>query len=514
MNAIHERLRLPLSALAASLVLAGCSLAPTYERPDAPIPTQWTDGTEARPATESVAPSAATLDWQVFVADAQLRSLIELALGNNRDLRQALLNIEAARAQYRIQRADRLPGLQIEGAGTRQRVPGDLSTTGQAGIQESYQAGIGLMAFELDLFGRVRNLSQAALREYLATEEAARGVQISLIAEVVQTYLARQSAQQRYALTVRTLESREASLRLVTQRRQSGTATALDYQEAVGLAEQAQADLERIDREFRQAGNALAVLSGVSDVRLHLPPHPAEQAPLLQDIAAGTPSELLAYRPDIRASEHRLRGRNANIGAARAAFFPRISLTGMFGSSSADLSNLFESGQRAWSFAPQITLPIFDAGRNSANLDLAQVRKDMAIAEYEKTIQIAFREVSDALAATDTLGREEKARRALATSSSEALRLAEARYRAGVDDHLRYLDAQRRDFANQTALIDIRTQRQVALASLFRALGGGWHAEGAPNAQSSSQTGDGEKADRQLSQSRSPIHELHVATTR
>ncbi|MCL2894266.1 efflux transporter outer membrane subunit [Brenneria sp. MC1SB4.1] len=470
-----------LTMLAASLLLAGCSLAPIYERPATPIPARWSDGTPSTAPDGQGSRAAATLDWKSFVADDQLRTLIDLAIGNNRDLRQALLNIEAARAQYRIQRADRWPGLEAQGSGTRQRVPADVSSTGQAGIQETYQAGVGLTSFELDLFGRVRNLSDAALQEYLATEEAARGVQISLIAEVIQTYLARESAQHRYQLTVHTLETRNASLYLIGQRRQAGTATTLDYQEARGLAEQAQADLERIDREFRQTSNALALLVGVSDIKPHLSEYANQGFALVQDIGAGTPSQLLAYRPDIRAAEHQLRARNASIGAARAAFFPRITLTGMFGSSSADLSDLFSSGQRAWSFAPQITLPIFDGGRNSANLELAQIRKDIAVAAYEKTIQTAFREVSDALAATDTLRREENARRALAASSAEALTLSEARYRAGADDHLRYLDAQRRDFANQTSLIEIQSERQAALATLFRALGGGWHAEAAQN---------------------------------
>lgn len=469
--------RIPLTMLAASLLLAGCSLAPIYERPAAPVPVQWTDGTATTAADRQISTSAATLDWKLFVEDEHLRTLIDVSIDNNRNLRQALLNIEAARAQYRVQRADRLPGLEAQGDGTRQRVPADLSSTGQVSIQESYQAGVRLTSFELDLFGRVRNLSEAALREYLSTEEAARGVRISLIAEVIQTYLVRESAQHRHLLTARTLEAREASLNLVTQRRQAGTATALDYQEARGLAEQARADLERIDRELRQAGNALALLAGVADVRPYLPGLPDTDFALVQNIAPGTPSELLAYRPDIRAAEQQLLARNASIGAARAAFFPRISLTGMFGSASTDLSDLFSSGQRAWSFAPQLTLPIFDGGRNSANLDLAQVRKDIAVAAYEQSIQTAFREVSDALAATDTLRREESALRALADSSAQALKLSEARYRAGVDDHLRYLDAQRSDFANQTSLITIRTERQTALANLFRALGGGWHTE-------------------------------------
>lgn len=466
--------RFPLHLLAASLiVLSGCSMAPVYERPIAPVPSTWSLGAEAA-ASSALPSSAASLDWQSFVADDSLRELIELALANNRDLRQSLFNVQAARAQYRVQRADRLPGIDAQGSGNRQRLPADLNPSGQAGVQSTWQAGVGLAAFELDLFGRVRNLSRAALEDYLATEGAARAAHVSLVGEVIQAYLTRQGAQQRYLLTTQTLQTREASLRLIAQRREMGVASALDYQEARGLSEQAKADLERIDREFRQASNALSLLVGVSDIAGYLPAQPSEDVLLVQDVSAGTSSELLALRPDIQAAEHRLRARNADIGAARAAFFPRISLTGMLGSSSAELSNLFDSGQRAWAFAPQISLPIFAGGRNRANLDLAEVRKDMAVADYEKTIQSAFREVADALAATDTLRREEQAQRALADSSQEAMRLAEARYRGGIDGHLRYLDAQRHAFANQVAAIEIGTQRQIALAALFGALGGGW----------------------------------------
>lgn len=477
-----------LCALAASLVLAGCSLAPVHQRPQAPIPTQWPQQ-DAAPVLSS---SAATLDWNSFIAERQLRQLVDLAQAHNRDLRQTLLNVEAARALYQVQRADRLPGVGLQGGGTRQRLPGDMNATGQPQVQGSWQAGLGLAAFELDLFGRVRNLSEAALGEYLATEEAARAARISLGAEVVQAYLSRDGALRRLQLAQRTLQSRESSLRLTAQRRQAGTATALDHQDALGLAAQARADVERSERELRQAGNALLLLTGVEDLAPYLSAQSAQSAGsaqsakssdvplLLQDLSAGTPSELLIHRPDIQAAEHRLRARSADIGAARAAFFPRISLTGFLGSSSADLSDLFRSGQRAWSFTPQVTLPLFDGGRNRANLDLAVLRKDMAVAAYEQAIQTAFREVADALAATDTLRREEAARLALRDSSRESLRLAQARYQAGVDDHLRYLDAQRSAFANESAYIDTVTQRQLALAQLFRVLGGSWTAPPPP----------------------------------
>ena len=461
----HLMLRPALLTLA--IALGGCSLAPHYERPEAPVAADWqvadANGTRAQ-----------ALDWQTFIVDADLRRAVDTALNNNRSLRQALLDIEAARAQYRIQRADRLPSINANASGNRQRLPADQSQTGRSEVTSVYQVGLGLAEYEVDLFGRVRNLSESALETYLATEEATRATQISLIAEVIQAYLTRDGALRRKALVEQTLDSRLASLELVSRRREVGAATALDYQEAVGLAEQAKAERESTERQLRQADNALALLLGTPDAGQFLPSTPRDELMVLQDIAPGTSSELIERRPDILASEHRLKARNADIGAARAAFFPRITLTGSVGSSSTELSGLFEGGSRAWSFAPTLSLPIFAGGRNRANLDLAEVRQDAAVADYEDTIQTAFREVADALAATDTLRREETARRALAESSRAAEALAEARYRGGVDDHLRYLDAQRSSFNDQTPLIQISTERQLALADLFRALGGGW----------------------------------------
>ncbi|KWU21541.1 efflux transporter outer membrane subunit [Achromobacter xylosoxidans] len=477
LNRVLARLK-PLAAAAVVLaLLSGCALAPTYQRPASPVAQHW-DAEGQAGAASAPGSAASVLDWRDFVTDPSLRGLVETALANNRDLRRALLNVEAARAMYRVQRAERLPGIGAQASGSRQHNPADLNPAGSAGVQSEWRAGLGVNAFELDLFGRVRSLSEAALEEYLATEAGARGARISLIAEVIEAYLTRESARQRGLHTERTLASREASLQLIGQRRVEGIGSALDYEQAKGLADQARADLARMEREYRQSTNALTLLAGTSDLSPYLAPHDDAAAPLLvQQLAAGVPSELLALRPDILAAEHRLRARNADIGAARAAFFPRISLTGMFGSASADLSDLFKGGQRAWSFAPQLTLPLFDGGRNQANLDLAKLRKDMAVAEYEQSIQTAFREVMDGLAATDTLRRQEAAQQAQAESSQAALRLSEARYRGGVDSYLRYLDAQRSDFVNQIALIEVRTQRQVALATLFRALGGGWRGD-------------------------------------
>ncbi|UVL86864.1 efflux transporter outer membrane subunit [Pseudomonas sichuanensis] len=458
--------------LVLALTLAGCSLAPTYERPEAPVPAQWGD------AAGHQGPVVDQLEWQAFIVDPVLRQLVGAALGNNRSLRQTLLDIEQARAQYRIQRADRVPGLNAAASGNRQHLPAGLSSNGREGVSSTYQVGLALPEYELDLFGRVKSLSDAALEQYLASEEVGRAAHIALIAEVSQAYLTLDGAERSLALTRQTLASREDSLALVGQRRSAGTATALDHQEALGLVEQSRADLEATLRQQRQAYNALVLLLGDAQAAKLIPGERPNQPMVLQDITPGLPSALIERRPDILAAEHRLLSRNADIGAARAAFFPRISLTGSFGTSSAQMSGLFDGGSRSWSFMPQLSLPLFDAGRNRAGLSLAEARKDSAVAAYEGTIQAAFREVADALAATDTLRREEAARRALVDTSRASEALAKARYEGGVDNHLRYLDAQRNNFVNEAAYIQASTQRQLALVDLFRALGGGWPMKG------------------------------------
>ncbi|MGE8065067.1 efflux transporter outer membrane subunit [Pseudomonas sp. NPDC089569] len=452
--------------------LAGCSLTPTYQRPEAPVAAEWGNaaGHQGRPVEQ--------LGWQAFIVDPTLRHLVGTALDNNRSLRQTLLDIDQARAQYRIQRADQVPGVNAGASGNRQNVPSDLSNDGRAGVSSAYQVGLSLPEYEVDLFGRVKSLSDAALEQYLSTEEVGRAARIALIAEVSQAYLTLDGAERRLALTRQTLASREDSLALVGQRHSAGTATALDHQEALGLVEQSRAELESTVRQQRQAYNALVLLLGSADAAKAIPGERPDEPMVLHDIAPGAPSALIERRPDILAAEHQLRARNADIGAARAAFFPRISLTGTFGTSSAQMSGLFDGGSRSWSFMPQLSLPLFDAGRNRAGLSLAEARKDSAVAAYEGTIQTAFREVADALAATDTLRREEAARRALADTSRATLALAKARYEGGVDNHLRYLDAQRSSYVNEAAFIEASTQRQLALVDLFRALGGGWSDKG------------------------------------
>lgn len=459
--------------LAAAITLAAtaCSLSPRYEQPASPVADSW-------PATRDDVQSQALVrqdGWQAFVVDEELRRLVDLALINNRDLRVALLNVEAARAQYRIERADRLPSLDVSATGTRQRVAPDIDPAGTGGIQESYQSGIGMTAFELDLFGRVRSLSTAALNEYLATEEAARSARITLISEVIQAYAQREGAYRALILTREIEESRVEAQRRIALRRTAGVASALEEAESESLARQSAADSERLDRQYRQATNALATLVGTSGGVSAFETPAGDATPMVSELEAGVPSEILAQRPDVRAAEHRLKARNANIGAARAAFFPRISLTGAFGSASDAFSDLYSSGSRTWSFSPQITLPIFSGGRNAANLDLAQTRKDVAVAEYEKSIQVAFQEVADAIAAKETLRREEVELGAVARNSATASRLAEARYRAGLDSYLRYLDAQRTLYSSEIAAIESFTQRQIALTQLFRAMGGAWY---------------------------------------
>ncbi|MBC2658171.1 efflux transporter outer membrane subunit [Pseudomonas sp. MSSRFD41] len=452
------------------LALAGCSLAPEHQRPGLPVAEQWPQ------SPEQVSPGQARHQgYRAFITDPHLLKVVETALGNNRSLRQTLLDIEAARAQYRIQRSERLPSLNADASAHRAHVPADLSSSGKEGVASSYKVGLSLPEYELDLFGRLNSLSDSALEHFLAAQETAASARIALIAETIQGYLNLEGAQRQRLLTHQTLLARQASLNLVRQQLANGTATALDFQEARGLVEHARADLENSERLLRQARNALVLLVGTQDAAKLLPTRPGEQRRILQQLSPGAPSQLLEQRPDILASEHVLRARNADIGAARAAFFPRITLTGSFGSSSTEMSRLFDGGSRAWTFIPNLELPLFHGGRNRANLDLAKVRKDSAVASYEQTVQTAFREVADALDATDTLHREVQARNELAGASGEALVLAKARYERGVDNHLRYLEAQRSHFNDQLGLIRISTEQQLALVALYRALGGAWY---------------------------------------
>jgi outer membrane protein, multidrug efflux system len=446
--------------LALPLALAGCmSLAPKYERPAAPVEASFTV-----PAASGEAP--AEMGWQRFFTDERLRQLIELALKNNRDLRVAVANIEQARAQFQVRRADQLPtvGAGISGS----RTPGENDS-----IKSSYSAGLAVSAFELDLFGRVRSLTQAAQAQYLATEEARKGVHISLVASVANAYLATLADEELLALTQQTLAARSESLKLTQLKFDNGVVSKLDLQQAQSLVDTARVVLAQQQRQRALDGNALVLLVGQP-----LPPSLAPGATLAQtalpELPAGLPSALLAVRPDLRAAEQQLIGANANIGAARAAFFPRISLTGGVGSASSELSGLFKGGSWGWTFAPQALLPIFDHGRNSANLGSAKAGRDAALAQYEKAIQVAFREVSDALAGQATFGEQLRAQRAVAEAEGERFKLSDLRYRNGAASYLDLLDAQRSLFGAQQAAVQANLQRLQNQVTLYRVLGGGW----------------------------------------
>lgn len=457
---------------ALALSLAACSFAPVHERPAAPVAAAWQvigqpDAPEATAAAE--------IGWRDFYSEPVLQQLIALSLEHNRDLRAAILNIEAARAQYGIRRADELPTIGAGASATRQRVPADLSPSGRSAISEQYQVDIGVTGFELDFFGRVRSLRDAALAEYLATEEARRAAQIGLVAQVAGTWLSHQSAAEQIALLERTISSRESSLALVRLRYDSGVASELDLRQAEGLLEGAKAELAEARRIGLQSRNALELLVGrpLDDAQLRGATS-LDRVGLGPALAAGLPSELLARRPDIVAVEQRLRAANANIGAARAAFFPRIALTGALGTASSDLSGLFGGGSGIWRFVPQISLPIFDGGRNQASLDLAEVRRDIAVVDYERAVQSAFREVADALAARSTIDDRIRALRAQAAAAARSVELAELRYRSGVDSQLQWLDAQRSQLAVEQGLLAARTAELANRIELYKVLGGGW----------------------------------------
>ncbi|MBA1203470.1 AdeC/AdeK/OprM family multidrug efflux complex outer membrane factor [Pseudomonas capeferrum] len=456
-----------------AFILGGCSLIPDYQTPEAPVAAQWPQGPAYSPA-ESAAVAAAEQGWRQVFNDPALQQLIQTSLVNNRDLRVAALNIEAYRAQYRIQRADLFPAVSATGSGTRQRVPADLSQTGESGITSQYSATVGVSAYELDLFGRVRSLSQQALEIYLSSEEARRSTQISLVASVANAYYTWQADQSLLKLTEDTLETYEQSFALTRRSNEVGVSSALDLSQARTAVEGARVKLSQYQRLVAQDLNNLTVLLGTG-IPADLPASLKLDADQLAEVPAGLPSDLLQRRPDIVEAEHLLKAANANIGAARAAFFPSISLTANAGTLSPDMDGLFKGGSGTWLFQPQINLPIFTAGSLKASLDYSKIQKDINVAQYEKTIQTAFQEVSDGLAARKTFKEQLQAQRDLVAANQDYHRLAERRYRIGIDSNLTFLDAQRNLFSAQQALISDRLSQLVSEVNLYRALGGGWY---------------------------------------
>jgi multidrug efflux system outer membrane protein len=461
-----------LAPLALALTLSGCmSMAPHYQRPAAPVAAAFPDA----PVSAATAQAASSIAWQSFFADARLNQLIDLALVNNRDLRVAILNIEQARAAYQIRRADTLPTVNLAATGSRS--PGSNDS-----IVSAYQVGLGVSAFELDLFGRVRSLSDVALAQFLATDEARKSTQISLISSVANTYLSLLADEELLELTRQTLAGREESLRLIQLKFDNGVVSKLDLQQGVSLVETARVVLAQQLRQRAQDANLLVQLVG-QPLPATLPATRTLAQTALGDLPAGLPSDLLAARPDIRAAEQQLIGANANIGAARANFFPRISLTASAGSASGELSGLFKGGSFGWTFAPQALLPIFDYGRNQANLASARVGNDIAVANYEKAIQVAFREVSDGLAGQATYAEQLRAQRRVAEAEADRFRLSDLRYKSGASSYLELLDAQRALFDAQRSAISANLLRLQNQVTLYRVLGGGWSTAPQPTAQ-------------------------------
>lgn len=455
-------------------LLAGCTMIPDYERPAPPVAAEWplagmTDGESPQETP------VGAIRWQAFFQSPELRGVIEAALEHNRDLRIAALNVEEARAQYQVARADLLPNITGDLTGQKQRISQNIPFPGAGNgfIAEFYTAEVSV-SYGLDFFGRIRSLSRAALQQFLATEEAQRAVQVSLIAEVANAYLQLQADRAILRLTEETLEAQEHSYGLIDERFKRGVGSQLDLSQARIPVETARVNHALYTRRAMQSRNALVQLIGKENVDALLAEQKLESLSLMEELPVGLPSEVLLLRPDVRLAERALLAANANIGAARAAFFPSISLTGGYGRASGELGDLFTgSAGTIWSFMPSISVPIFQGGRNVANLEASEVRKNIAIAQYEKAIQTAFREVADELAARATLDHQMRAQTDLVEASQRAYDASNARYRQGIDSFLSVLDAQRSLFSAQQELIEIEKQRLANMVNLYKVLGGG-----------------------------------------
>lgn len=468
--------KIPLIALSAvaAAALAACTLEPDYHRPAAPLPA---------PAA-AAGTAAADIGWREFFTDPQLRQLIALALANNRDLRVAALNVESAQQQYRIQRADLFPTISASGQEQVERYPGSVIAAETGGletggsipngvIERTYNVGVGFTSYELDFFGRIRSLNHAALQQYFGTEETRRSEQITLVSEVANAYLTVLADQTLLDITGETLRSQSDSYALTQKLFDHGATTQLTLRQAESTVDTAKASLAQYTRQIAQDRDALQLLLGA--------PIPdgidfsggLDRGHFVSELEEGIPSDVLVRRPDVLAAEHTLQADNADIGAARAAFFPAISLTGSFGTASAQLSGLFKDHSQAWTFAPEISVPIFAGGANVANLKAAKLARDTAVAQYEKAIQTAFREVADGLVARGTLNDQLAAQQQLVTASQDAYRLADMRFRGGVDTYLTVLDAQRTLYSAQQDLQNVRLSRLQNLVTLYKALGGG-----------------------------------------
>lgn len=460
-----------------AIPLAGCTMAPKYARPAAPVPAEWPSGPAYAPVGTTNVSVAPDLAWREFFTDEKLQQVIGMALTNNRDLRIAALNVERARAFYGIQRAELLPVANANAGMSRQRIPADVAGLSQPLTIEQWDVNLGVASWELDFFGRIRSLKDRALEEYLATEQARRSAQILIISSVANAYLALAADRENLALAETTLKAQQAAYDLVRRRHQLGLAPELDVFRAQTPRDVARRDVALYTQQVAQDQNALNLLLG-SSTAPDWSGVPAELSGVTppKEISAGISSEVLLRRPDVLAAENQLKAANADIGAARATFFPRISLTAAIGTASSDLSGLFKSGSQAWNYAPQIVMPIFDARTWSA-YKAAKAQREIAVAQYEKAIQSAFKEVADALAVHGTVDREVAAQQSLVEASAETYRLANTRYDKGIDNYLSVLDAQRSLFAAQQVLVFLRLQKVANRVTLYSVLGGGWQTQ-------------------------------------
>ncbi|WP_287183675.1 efflux transporter outer membrane subunit [Paraburkholderia sp.] len=468
-----------IAAVVVALLAMGCTMAPHYTRPAAPVAGAFPSGGvyAMQPATAAGARSAngqaaADIGWREFFVDPRMQQLIEIALKNNRDLRVSVLNIQTSQAQYRIVRAGLMPTVNAAASESKSRKPKDLSFFNQT-ISNQYSVGLNA-SWEIDFFGRVQSLKDQALAQYLATAQARKAAEISLVSQVADQYLTVLELDDLLTVTQNTLKTSQESYRITKLQFDNGTGSELDLRQAQTVVEQASANLQQQARLRAQAENALVLLVG-EPLPVDLPPGlTLGDQNLLTDIPAGLPSDLLTRRPDIMEAEENLLAANANIGAARAAFFPKVSLTGNFGTLSPTLGGLFKPGSAAWGFSPSITLPIFEGGQNKANLDLANIQKNVQIATYENAIQTAFREVADGLAARGTYDQQIQALERNTFAEQRRLDLSDLRYKNGVDSYLSVLTAQTDLYSAQQSLITARMQRLQNLVDLYQALGGGW----------------------------------------
>uniref|UniRef100_UPI0039F04122 efflux transporter outer membrane subunit n=1 Tax=Bordetella sputigena TaxID=1416810 RepID=UPI0039F04122 len=453
-------------------LLAGCMAPAPQSRPALPVQAAWpTDVGDNTSAEGAAAP--ADLPWQSYFSDATLRALIGTALENNRDLRIAVLRVEEARAAYDIRGADLFPTIDVNAQGARSRVPGDLNLTGRPVTAGNYGLSVGVTTWELDLWGRIRSLKGAALQDFLATQATQRAVRVSLIAQVANAYLGLRELDERIALADQTIASRQESFRIFTRRYQVGAISKLDLTQVETLLRQAQALRAQLAQNRAAQAHALGLLLGSGDEVAPIAGSFQTDDTVFQALRVGLPADLLTERPDIISAEHQLFAAHANIAAARAAFFPRIALTGDFGTASAQLDGLFKSGSKAWSFTPTVSLPLFDGGRLRANLNLAEIRTDVAVANYEKTIQTAFREVADALSDRRWLAEQVNIQSATLNVQTERARLAQLRYDSGATAYLEVLDAERDLLDAQQQLVQVRRGLLSSNVTLYAALGGG-----------------------------------------